>query len=157
MSNEAGDATDEAVGKAAEDAAENAQQPEPPQVETAPGAPDTAEQTPTKDGVAEAGALETGRTRIEVPTEMSREAMKSLYDGAVSVIKENSLLKGRITQIGRDFVMVDIGYKSEGTIPVEEFRPSLDDYKVGDEIDVFLEKKEDSEGLVALSKVTGAT
>ncbi len=118
---------------------DNAHNPEPakePPVAEAPSAPADA-----------------GPTRIEVPTEMSREELSSLYDSAVGKIKENALLKGRIVQIGRDFVMVDIGYKSEGSIPVEEFGPSLDECKVGDEIDVYLEKKEDSDGLVVLSKM----
>jgi len=173
MLNESSDAAEKAPGKASgkasETASETASERAPEKADEgaqqagsarseAPSAPEAAAGAPSEAGAPKTGAPETGkrqggRTRIEVPTEMSREAMKSLYDGAVNVIKENALLKGRIAQIGRDFVMVDIGYKSEGTIPVEEFGPSLDEYKVGDEIDVFLEKAEDSDGLVALSKV----
>ena len=123
MSNETGD---------------NAQNPESPQA------------TPAQE--ASSAQATTGPTRIEIPEGMSREELKSLYDGAVEVIKEHSILKGRITQIGRDVVVVDISYKSEGIIPTEEFGSSLDEYKVGDEIKVYLEKKEDSDGLVALSK-----
>jgi len=113
-------------------------------------APEPAQAAPEAEAPSDADA--TGRTRIEVPTDMSREELKSLYDNAIGELKENALLKGRIADIGRDYVKVDIGYKSEGAIPVEEFGASLDQYKVGDEIDVFLEKKEDAEGLVVLSK-----
>lgn len=101
---------------------------------------------------AQATAVNSGLTRIEVPTGLSREEMSSLYDGAVEEVKEGRLLKGRIARIGRDVIMVDIGYKSEGIIPAEEFGPSLDQVKVGDVIDVLLEKIEDAEGLVSLSK-----
>jgi small subunit ribosomal protein S1 len=125
---------------------ENAQNPQPNQTSqtAAPEAPAPQEQAATPD---------TGPTRIEVPSEMSREELSSLYDEAVSKVSEGSLLKGRIANIGRDFVMVDIGYKSEGVIPVGEFGSSLDQYKVGDEIDVYLEKLEDADGLVVLSKI----
>ena len=47
---------------------------------------------------------------------------------------------------------MDVGYKSEGTIPIEEFRHAGSLPKVGDEIEVYLEAKEDSEGLIVLSK-----
>jgi small subunit ribosomal protein S1 len=123
---------------------DNTLNPEPAQ-----DAPTAAPSAPP-EATAEASP---GPTRIEIPAEMSREELKTLYDGSVEPVKENTLLKGRIAQIGRDFVMVDVGYKSEGVIPVEEFGSSLDEYKVGDEIDVFLEKLEDADGLVVLSKV----
>jgi len=79
--------------------------------------------------------------------------MQSLYDTAIGEIKEHALLKGQIVSIGRDFVLVDIGYKSEGVIAVEEFGSSLDQFNPGDEMDVYLEKKEDADGLVVLSKI----
>ncbi|MBN1918088.1 MAG: 30S ribosomal protein S1 [Verrucomicrobia bacterium] len=108
---------------------------------------------PVPQAPAQTQAEDSGPTRIEVPTNMSREELSSLYDGAVAEVKEGRLLKGRIALIGRDAVMVDIGYKSEGIIPADEFGPGLDQVRVGDEIDVLLEKLEDNDGLVALSKI----
>jgi small subunit ribosomal protein S1 len=116
-----------------------AQNPEPPQAPPAEAAP--------------SGQPASGPTRIEIPETISREELKALYDGTFKEISENSILRGRISHIGRDMVIVDIGYKSEGVIPVEEFGASLDQYKPGDEINVYLEKKEDSDGLIALSKI----
>src|SRR3989442_514450 len=58
--------------------------------------------------------------------------------------------RGGVVHIGTGEVLVDVGYKSEGAIPIEEFRGNLP--KVGEDIDVYLEAKEDSEGLIVLSK-----
>jgi small subunit ribosomal protein S1 len=69
-------------------------------------------------------------------------------------IKEGEVLPGKIIKIGKDFVTVDIGYKSEGQLPISEFLDAQGAVtaKVGDTIDVFLEGTEDEAGLVILSK-----
>jgi len=69
-------------------------------------------------------------------------------------IKEGEIAKGTVVHIMRDFVVVDIGYKSEGQVPIQEFKNYQGELtvKVGDQIDVFLEAVEDSEGLMILSK-----
>ena len=55
--------------------------------------------------------------------------------------------------IHRDGVMVDIGFKSEGMIPIEEFTPhDLSKIKIGDMINVYLEEREDNDGNLILSK-----
>ena len=69
----------------------------------------------------------------------------------VGDIQEGEVVRGRVVEVGESDVLVDIGYKSEGTIPIEEFRHgSLP--QVGDDIEVYLESKEDNEGLIVLSK-----
>src|SRR5262245_47401860 len=78
--------------------------------------------------------------------------MEELYRESLDHIQEGEIIKGRIVQIERDAVLVDVGYKSEGLIPLSEFKEGAKDLKVGDEVDVLLESKEDSEGLVVLSK-----
>jgi len=78
--------------------------------------------------------------------------MEELYRESLEHIQEGEIIRGRIVQIERDAVLVDVGYKSEGLIPLSEFKEGANDLKVGDEIDVLLESKEDSEGLVVLSK-----
>ena len=78
--------------------------------------------------------------------------MEELYRESLDHIQEGEIIKGRIVQIERDSVLVDVGYKSEGLIPLSEFKEGARDLKVGDEVDVLLESKEDSEGLVVLSK-----
>ncbi|MBI4355166.1 MAG: S1 RNA-binding domain-containing protein, partial [Candidatus Omnitrophica bacterium] len=66
-------------------------------------------------------------------------------------IAEGSVLKGRILSKTATELVVDIGYKSEGIIALSEF-PDPAALKVGDEIDVYLETKENDEGMVVLSK-----
>src|SRR5437879_12699948 len=61
------------------------------------------------------------------------------------------IVKGTIIEVRPKEVLVDIGYKSEGDIPANEFE-DIKAVKVGDEIDVLIEKLEDKEGMVVLSK-----
>ena len=67
-------------------------------------------------------------------------------------IQEGEVVRGRVVELRDSEILVDIGYKSEGTIPIEEFRHAGSLPKVGDEIEVYLESKEDNEGLIVLSK-----
>ncbi len=83
------------------------------------------------------------------PSEIER--MTKLYESTLSSISENEIVKGRIVHIGESFVTVDIGFKSEGTISVDEF-PDLKEIKIGDEIEVFLESVEDRDGQLVLSR-----
>lgn len=79
--------------------------------------------------------------------------MEEMYEQSMKQIQEGELVEGEIIKIEDDFVLVDIGYKSEGVIPIKEFKNSEGKVtaKKGDKIDVVLEKKEDDEGAVTLS------
>jgi small subunit ribosomal protein S1 len=79
------------------------------------------------------------------------EAMLQLYDDSLRHVEEGEILKGKILRVDEKEVMVDIGFKSEGVIAIEEFGDA-EKIEVGQEIDVFLEKIEDQDGLVVLSK-----
>ncbi|NOY52260.1 MAG: 30S ribosomal protein S1 [Deltaproteobacteria bacterium] len=84
---------------------------------------------------------------------LSHEAMSQLYDETFQNAKEGSVIKGKVLKVTKDFVVVDVGFKSEGVIPVEEFRTQGDlNIQAGDEVEVLLEQVEDSEGQVVLSK-----
>ena len=74
-----------------------------------------------------------------------------LYEDSLKDFEEGEIVRGRVLKIDDKEVTVDVGFKSEGVIPVEEF-PDLEGVKVGDEIEVFLEKSENQDGLVVLSK-----
>ena len=69
-------------------------------------------------------------------------------------IKEGAIVRGRVIQVTKDHVVVDIGYKSEGQVPLEEFAgpDGTTQVKAGDEIEVFLESRENENGLCVLSK-----
>ncbi|MEM1348139.1 MAG: 30S ribosomal protein S1, partial [Myxococcota bacterium] len=83
------------------------------------------------------------------------EALLSEFEGDQKVVKENEITTGRVLEVGAEYVLVDIGFKSEGRIPLEEFRKGLEhkpEVRAGDEIDVLVEQREDDTGQVILSK-----
>src|SRR5882757_142029 len=79
------------------------------------------------------------------------ETMTEMYNGTMASIEEGEIVKSRVLDIRDNMVVLDIGFKSEGTIPLEEFK-DLPDLKPGDEVEVLLEHLEDQEGSVVLSK-----
>jgi small subunit ribosomal protein S1 len=79
------------------------------------------------------------------------EAMMELYSGTLESIEEGEIVKSKVLEIRDNMVVLDIGFKSEGTVPLEEFK-DLPDLKPGDEVEVLLEHLEDQEGSVVLSK-----
>ncbi|MBC7898407.1 MAG: S1 RNA-binding domain-containing protein, partial [Cytophagaceae bacterium] len=79
------------------------------------------------------------------------DRMLEMYNGTLASIDEGEIVKSRVLEIRENLVVLDIGFKSEGTIPLEEFK-DLPDLKVGDEVEVLLEHLEDQEGSVVLSK-----
>jgi small subunit ribosomal protein S1 len=80
-----------------------------------------------------------------------REELMSLYDESFSGIQEGQIVKGQIVGINPNEVLVDIGFKSEGAIPIKEFGEP-ESIVLGSEVEVFLENVEDLEGRVVLSK-----
>jgi len=83
------------------------------------------------------------------------EELSEAYDETLRKFEEGEIVKGVVIKIDRDEVMVDVGYKSEGYIPLSEFGTNPDGtpkVKVGDVVDVYLLRKEDQDGLVVLSK-----
>jgi small subunit ribosomal protein S1 len=77
--------------------------------------------------------------------------MAELYEESFKELEEDSIVKGTIVAVTKEDVLVDIGYKSEGSISISEFKNAVE-LKVGDELEVYLEKKEDQDGLIVLSK-----
>jgi small subunit ribosomal protein S1 len=84
--------------------------------------------------------------------EKEREEMRKLYAESFKDIKKGKVVEGTVIDVRNDHVLIDIGYKSEGTVPIEEFVDKRD-VKVGDRVRVLLESIEDKEGVVVLSKV----
>ncbi|MGJ8696965.1 MAG: 30S ribosomal protein S1 [Verrucomicrobiaceae bacterium] len=82
------------------------------------------------------------------------EELSALIDEHFREFNEGSIVNGTILDIRPQVVVVDIGYKSEGAIPVSEFED--EDIEVGDEVEVLLERLEDDEGLIVLSKEKAA-
>jgi small subunit ribosomal protein S1 len=89
-------------------------------------------------------------------SDMSQADYEKLLDqyDKVKSLAEGEVVRGRILKVLENEVIVDIGYKSEGVIPIEEFRDPSGQIRaeVGQEIEVLLEKAEDTDGYVVLSK-----
>jgi small subunit ribosomal protein S1 len=83
------------------------------------------------------------------------ESFAALFEESIKrdEVKEGEIVKGKVIHVGKDNVVVDIGYKSEGTISASEFMVDGQmTVKAGDVIDVFLESREDENGLCVVSK-----
>ena len=87
-------------------------------------------------------------TALAAPT---NQELSDLIDSKFREFREGTIVKGTILEIRPQVVLVDIGYKSEGAINGNEF-DDIKAVKVGDEIDVLIERLEDKEGNVILSK-----
>jgi small subunit ribosomal protein S1 len=90
----------------------------------------------------------------DLPRREESEDFQTLYEESLKTLEEGQILRGTVIDITPDHVTVDVGYKSEGQIPMQEFlkRDKKVDVKIGDRIDVLLERKESEEGLLTLSK-----
>lgn len=77
------------------------------------------------------------------------------YAKGFKELAEGEIVRGRVVEVGSDVVTIDVGYKSEGQVPISEFRARDGTFTVkpGDEVDVFLERREDQEGTIILSKL----
>ncbi|MFL6554081.1 MAG: 30S ribosomal protein S1 [Chthoniobacterales bacterium] len=81
--------------------------------------------------------------------------MQDVMSKAMPDFREGSIIKGQILEVRPREVLVDVGYKSEGVIPLNEFEDP-ESLQVGDEVDVLLERLENEEGMVVLSKEKAA-
>src|ERR1051326_4230502 len=77
------------------------------------------------------------------------ERMLSMYEGTMASIAEGEIVKSKVLRVTENAVILDVGFKSEGSVPLDEFKEPP---KEGDEVEVFLEHLEDQEGAVVLSK-----
>src|SRR2546427_305025 len=93
-----------------------------------------------------------GGPRKEGEHDAAEDRMEDWYREELVEFEEGEVVRGRVVQVRDSEVLIDVGYKSEGSIPIEEFQRGGILPKVGDEIEVYLEAKEDNEGLIVLSK-----
>ncbi|MFL5429252.1 MAG: 30S ribosomal protein S1 [Myxococcales bacterium] len=85
---------------------------------------------------------------------MLEESFRKKGSAKGGELKENEIVRGTVVQVTKDYAVVDIGYKSEGQVPIQEFgllegKPNV---KAGDKVDVLLESRENDTGMVVLSK-----
>ena len=80
----------------------------------------------------------------------SREELTKTYDESLNTVKDKEVIEGTIIALNKREAVVNIGYKSDGIIPFNEFRYNPD-IKVGDKVEVFIENQEDKKGQLILS------
>lgn len=91
-------------------------------------------------------AFEKGDTQGE----KTREELTKTYDESLNTVKDKEVIEGTIIALNKREAVVNIGYKSDGIIPMNEFRYNPD-IKVGDTVEVFIENQEDKKGQLILS------
>ncbi len=90
-------------------------------------------------------AFENGGVKVE----MNKEDLTKMYDNTLNEIKDKEVTMGTIISMNKREVVVEIGYKSDGVIPMSEFRG--EEINVGDKVEVFIESPEDRKGQLILS------
>src|SRR5512135_2046400 len=105
------------------------------------------------------GGVGAADTRAQMPAARKEEdndfaALLHAYEERAQTFSEGEVIKGRVIAISGGGVIVDVGFKSEGIIPIEQFTNDRGQVtiKAGDAVDVFLEQTEDSNGYVVLSR-----
>jgi len=85
--------------------------------------------------------------------QLDRDALAALYEETFKNLEEGTITEGRVVALTKDKVVVDIGYKSEGMIPSDQFAvEELQQLKIGDRLQVYIEECEDADGNLVLSK-----
>jgi len=82
------------------------------------------------------------------------QSFESMFESSMQELNVGDVVLGTVVQVTDDHVVVDVGYKSEGVIPLAEFKDEEGkiDINVGDEVDVLFERRENDSGLIGLSK-----
>jgi small subunit ribosomal protein S1 len=116
---------------------------------------ETSEAEPVSEADSVPSADETTDTDIEISDVMTQESLEEAYDNSLRAFAEGEIVKGKVVEVSSDEVMIDIGFKSEGYIQASEFEvgeDGLPSVQVGDQIDVYIVRREDADGQIVLSK-----
>ncbi len=107
------------------------------------------------DGITEELANDSSESGTDAEDERS---FMEMFEESLKSIQEGKIVSGEVVQIDNEFVLVDIGYKSEGQIRINEFKDLEGNLivRVGDTVDVLLVRKEDKDGNIVLSKEKAA-
>jgi small subunit ribosomal protein S1 len=118
----------------------------PAVIEEAPSKEKPAPAAPVVEAEFDWDAYEKGDTMSSA----DKKALESVYDNTLNAIKDKEVVEGTVISINKREVVVNVGYKSDGIVPMSEFRynPEL---KVGDKVEVYIESQEDKKGQLLLS------
>jgi len=86
----------------------------------------------------------------DIMTAKSKAELEKIYDDTLNAIKDKEVVEGTVILINKREVVVNVGYKSDGVVPMSEFRYNPD-LAVGDKVEVYIESQEDKKGQLILS------
>ncbi|MEJ2006408.1 MAG: 30S ribosomal protein S1, partial [Cyclobacteriaceae bacterium] len=143
---------EEAAETKAEEAAETKTE-EPQKEEAKAETPAKTEDAPSADSETEEFDWEAFETKGfgEGYSRKKREEMEAMYDDTLTTIEEKELVTGTVVGVNDRDVILNIGFKSDGLVSATEFR-DLPDLKPGDQVEVFIEEQENSNGQLVLSR-----
>ena len=95
---------------------------------------------------------EAEREELSPEDQASWEEMETYFTESLNQFKEGQIINGKIIEISKGMATVDVGFKSEGIVQLHEFPDDGKNMAIGDEVEVFLERVEDNDGNVVLSK-----
>lgn len=165
MAEEAAPETIEVVAEAEETEAEEEEPESKPEPKQAKAAEVAAEETEEEEEEVELPVFDTlpaGGAHDDFNWQMDRRGalaytpeekatLLKQYDVTLSHVAENEIIRGRVSAISGGDVVLDINYKSDGLIAMSEFR-DIPDLAQGDEVEVYVESQEDSQGQLGLSR-----
>lgn len=120
---------------------------------------ETAEETPVKEAPAPKEP-ETPHDEFDwsisnrnqyIYTAAERERLEAAYDKTLGAVNENEVIKAKVHQITGGDAVLDINFKSDGLVSMSEFK-DIEGFKIGDEVDVYVERQEDEKGQLVLSR-----
>ncbi len=115
-------------------------------IEEAPSKKQEAPAAPVAEAEFDWDAYEKG----DALSASAREELKNIYDNSLNAIKDKEVVEGTVISINKREVVVNVGYKSDGIVPMSEFRYNPD-LKIGDKVEVYIESQEDKKGQLILS------
>lgn len=115
-------------------------------IEEAPSKKQEAPAAPVAEAEFDWDAYEKG----DALSTSAREELKNIYDNTLNAIKDKEVVEGTVISINKREVVVNVGYKSDGIVPMSEFRYNPD-LKIGDKVEVYIESQEDKKGQLILS------
>ncbi|VBB45686.1 SSU ribosomal protein S1P [uncultured Paludibacter sp.] len=134
-----------------ETAAEVKEEPKTEEViEEAPSAKKTVKEEPKQEVKPQEDFDWDAYEKGEVISGKSKVELEKIYDDTLNAIKDKEVVEGTVTSINKREVVINVGFKSDGVVPMSEFRYNPD-LKVGDKVEVYIESQEDKKGQLILS------
>ncbi len=108
----------------------------------------------TKQATQELNEGTAGESQMQEDVMLQEESFEKIFEESIKSMQDGEVVQGKVLQITTDYVIIDVGYKSEGQIPIQEFYDSDNQFtvQVGDTIDVLIEDWENENGMMVLSK-----